>query len=253
MGRGRLRAPATGLNAAAVVAGLRPPEELLEIGFERSNVVMMNEAHDGLRRCVRTRVIGRRLLPVADRLGVRHLAMEALSDQDLTDKANRERRLPQSGGYLGQSEMRAFIQDALDLGWTLVGYEADMEAAPGSDLTSAEVTRWRQLQQAHNLAAALPHAPLLVWCGWSHLSKTTPDSAGPMMARHFWDLTGVEPFALDQTFTVAPAVAAVWVERFRSELEVLGGTGGFLPEDKPPGWLYCWGDAFLLSVDNDLE
>jgi hypothetical protein len=28
---------------------LRPPEDLVEIGFERSRVVMMNEAHDGLR------------------------------------------------------------------------------------------------------------------------------------------------------------------------------------------------------------
>ena len=39
----------------------------------------MNEAHSGLARCLRTRELGRELLPIAHARGVRHLAMEALS------------------------------------------------------------------------------------------------------------------------------------------------------------------------------
>ena len=36
----------------------RTPEELVEIGFSRARVVMMNEAHSGDERCVRTREVG---------------------------------------------------------------------------------------------------------------------------------------------------------------------------------------------------
>jgi hypothetical protein len=32
-------------------------------GFGRGRVVMLNEAHDGLKRCVRTRRVGRQVLP----------------------------------------------------------------------------------------------------------------------------------------------------------------------------------------------
>jgi hypothetical protein len=57
----------------------RSPEELVELGLARSRVVMMNEHHNGLKRSVRTRVIGKRVLPTAHAAGVRHLAMEALT------------------------------------------------------------------------------------------------------------------------------------------------------------------------------
>jgi hypothetical protein len=55
----------------------RSPEELVMIGFSRSRIVMMNECHDGLLRCLSTREIGRRILPTAHKAGVRYLAMEA--------------------------------------------------------------------------------------------------------------------------------------------------------------------------------
>ena len=41
----------------------RSPEELVEIGLSRSRVLMVNEAHDGLKRCIRTRNIGTRMIP----------------------------------------------------------------------------------------------------------------------------------------------------------------------------------------------
>lgn len=234
---------------------LRSPEELLEIGLGRSLVVMVNEAHHGLLRCVRTRLIGRRLLPTAHRCGVRHLAMEALWDRGLVARANRDRRLPGCGdGYLAQPEMRAFVQDALDLGWTLVAYEAAMDAAPNSDLMSDEVTSWREREQAANLAAALPSGPLLVWCGNGHLTKVSPGLPFLPMAQIFWEATGIEPFSIDQTTSVLFPGRRTdsWVDRFRSELEAHAGTAGFLTNERPPGWRRCWADAFLLSVENEL-
>ncbi len=41
----------------------RTPEELITAGFGRSSVVMMNEAHSGLTRCIRTREVGQQILP----------------------------------------------------------------------------------------------------------------------------------------------------------------------------------------------
>jgi hypothetical protein len=115
------------------VSEWRTPEELVELGFGCSTVVMANEFHDGLRRCVRTREIGRRLLPVAHDCGVRHLAMEALGNDELTDEANRTRRLPQcTAGFLAQPEMRMLIADALALGWTLIAYETTDTRSPSS-------------------------------------------------------------------------------------------------------------------------
>ncbi len=92
---------------------------------------MMNEAHDGLRRCVRTREVGRRVIPAAHRAGVRHLAMEALSSS-FADEANRTRVVPraETDGYLSQPEMRDLIKAALDCGWTLLPYEADLSKRP---------------------------------------------------------------------------------------------------------------------------
>ncbi|MBD0362976.1 MAG: hypothetical protein ICV55_09440, partial [Coleofasciculus sp. C3-bin4] len=152
----------------------RTPEELLEIGLRRSRVVMMNEAHDGLKRCIRTRQIGQRLLPIAHKAGVRHLAIEALS-LFFVDEANRTRQLPEVGvglGYLHQPDLRAFIQAALDLGWTLIPYEINFQTYPSDYPLSIEYTNLREEEQAKKLIRALEALPsgasLLVWCGNSH-------------------------------------------------------------------------------------
>jgi hypothetical protein len=211
---------------------LRLPEELLAIGFSRSRVVMMNEAHSGMQRCVRTREIGARLLPEAHAAGVRHLAMEALY-----------------GPYLAQPDMRRLIDAAEQLGWRLIPYEVN------ALMSSNE----REEGQARNLADAMAQlpkeAPLLVWCGNSHLSKQPNDWWRPM-AYEFWEISGVEPFSIDQTVTVEfdPDTTGAWHllgGTERSRLEALGGTAGFLVADSPiphPGV-----DAVLLSTQNGLE
>src|SRR6266508_2827553 len=154
----------------------RSPEEIVEIGFQRASVVMMNEAHSGLKRCIRTRQIGQRILPVAHQAGVRHLAMEALSLPLIADRCNNSRSAPvYQTGALAQPEMREFLQAALDLGWTLISYEANISESsteqkinlPKSTDTKKqlessirEYTNWREEQQALNLIAALKSLPM---------------------------------------------------------------------------------------------
>jgi hypothetical protein len=242
----------------------RSPEEIIKIAFARSRVVLANEAHDGLRRCIRTRRIGMRMIQAASVLEVCHLAMEALWDPAITEHANRERRLPTvCKGYLAQPEMGELIQLALDLDWTLHSYEADLShRPPGLDDFSIEATNWREQQQANNIAHALAELPvetrLLVWCGNHHLARR-PLAAWRPMGSLLAGACGVEPFAIDQAATVRmdrignraahPAIAA-----YAGTLEEFGGTAGFLAEDAPPGWPRPhFADAYLLSTDNELS
>ncbi len=247
------------------------PGELAALGFQRSRVVMMNEAHDGLRRSVRTRKVGRSVLPAAHASGVRHLAMEALYPH-FAEEGNRTRRLPEAGqGYLSQPEMRAFMQDALDLGWTLVAYEADSRLwlddhipaiAPekaAAALLSMPFTNWREEEQPRNLVAALKRLPpegrMLVWCGNGHHGKS-PVSDWVPMGHHFIGQTGLDPFVIDQNRTVRfePEDPKTELEsRYRGELSARGGTAGFLAAERPEPLAEETADAFILSTDNELE
>jgi hypothetical protein len=259
------------------------PEELVAIGFDRSRVVMMNEAHNGLRRCVRTREIGRRILPTAHNCGVRHFALEALK-RDFAEVCNRARHVPEERrGYLAQPDMRALIQESLDLGWTVLAYEADpgewladkygttthtahdaqeLERVLQADLRSIEYTNWRELMQARRLAALLASTPqdtkLLVWCGNAHHTKMIIQDWIPM-GYQFMQVSGTEHFVIDQIRSVRfdvgqPESTSDLAKRFRNELERRGGTAGFLREEAPPSLQSMAGvDAYLLSLFNDLE
>lgn len=261
----------------------RSPEELVSIGFERSRVVMMNEAHSGLQRCIRTREIGRRILPAAHQAGVRHMAMEALMPYEFAEEANRLRCIPDfpSRGYLAQPEMRLFIQAALDLGWILIPYEADIEALPAEHKRAESANRdeeelagklsevamerinWREAQQALNLTNALNALPsgakLLVWCGWGHHARAQFEEGFTPMGYRFCQSNGTEFFGINQVVTVdaypedAPKGPHL-AERFAAELTAHGGTAGFLTEESPIAFLRNREDhdAFILSTQNEL-
>jgi len=102
-------------------------EELVQWGFAHAPVVMANEAHSGLARCVRTRAVGVRMIRAAHEAEVRRLAMEALS-WPAEGVAGPIRAIPSAdNGYLAQPDMRGLIAAALELGWSLWAYEAVFE------------------------------------------------------------------------------------------------------------------------------
>ena len=262
----------------------RSPEEIVEIGFQRAQVVMMNEAHSGMQRCVRTRQIGKRILPVAHQAGVRQLAMEALFPA-FAEYGNRTRQLMEGDlGYLSQPEMKDLIQAALDLGWTLIAYEADqfkwlserhgIDFSPSdspnekfrrwqefqSEFTELEFTNWREKEQALNIIRALQslpeHSRLLVWCGNSHHSKQGGQEWIPM-GYQFQQHSSTNPFVIDQLTTVKFEHNEIWsslLEEYAHELRLYGSTAGFLAEEAPYGFGSSSSeDAFLLSTENELE
>jgi hypothetical protein len=245
------------------VEGWRPVEDLVRWGFAHAPVVMANEAHDGLARCVRTREVGARMIQAAHDAGVRRLAMEALPHRPGDPQGPILAVPPDTEGYLAQPEMRRMIGTALDLDWTLWAYEAVIEITPDTDRNhwrSMEFTNWREREQAANLCRLLdsaPGEPMLVWCGNSHASKVEHEEWVPM-GWHFRAMSGVDPFVIDQDVTVAfHGEPQPWVRELLASLsDVLaahGGTAGILRDQAPPpldGWAGV--DALVVSTDNAL-
>jgi hypothetical protein len=237
-------------------------EELTQWGFANVPVVMANEAHSGLRRCVRTREIGIRIIRAAHEAGVRRLAMEVLpwpSD----NSAGPIRAIPRhSGGYLAQPDMRRLITTALELGWSLWAYEAIIE--PGRDqaeLLSAEFTQWREREQANNLfrlIAGTPGDQLLIWCGNGHGCKQASSQWVPM-GHHFVAMSGIQHFVIDQAVTVdfTGDGPQPWVKEMLATLgdtlAANGGTAGILRDQAPPPLDCRYGvDAIVVSTENAL-
>jgi hypothetical protein len=245
------------------VEGWRPVEDLVRWGFEHASVVMANEAHDGLARCIRTREVGIRMIQAAHEAGVRRLAMEALHWPAEGTQGPILAVPPDTGGYLAQPEMRRLIGTALDLGWTLWAYEAVFEITADTDqarLLSIEFTNWREREQAANLGRLLdaaPGEPLLVWCGNGHATKEKSEDWVPM-GWHFRELSGVDPFVIDQDVTVDfGEEGQQWVrellEYLSDVLAAHGGTAGILCDQAPPPLCGRAGvDALVVSTDNEL-
>jgi len=247
----------------AAVEGWRSVEELIGWGFAHAPVVMANEAHNGLARCIRTREIGVRMIKAAHEAGVRRLAMEALP-WPAPDTPGPILAIPHgAGGYLAQPDMRRLITAALELGWSLWAYEAVFEAAAETDpaeMLTMEFTNWREREQARNLCqvrAAAPAEPLLVWCGNSHAGKEVVQDWVPM-GWHFRAMSGTDPFVIDQTVSVTfQGEPQPWVQELLAALgqtlAVYGGTAGIL-RDQAPGLLSSRRgvDAVVVSTENTL-
>jgi len=171
-------------------------------------------------------------------------------------------------GYLAQPEMRAMIGTALDLGWTLWAYERQFDATSRTDqahLRSREHTNWRERQQAAHLSRLLeaaPDEPLLVWCGNSHASKHRPlgrdEDEWVPIGWNFRELSGIDPFVIDQTVTVDFGHwPQTWQRRVVADLAgtlaAHGGTAAILREQAPPPLdRYTGVDAVVVSTDNAL-
>jgi hypothetical protein len=260
----------------------RTVDELITLGFQRSRIVMMNEAHDGYKRCIRTRRVGQQLLPAAHAAGARYLAMEALnaSVPELIAQINQTKQLPkqdlqQVGTYFIHPEMPIFVQTALNLGWTLISYEADIlhrpEPSSHYDLLSLETTNWREEEQARNLIATIRNLPteakVLVWCGNHHHCKVvvpaTPSEKSQVpwipMGYQFKRLSGIDPFVIDQDITVRFSAmhyeqVQFYLDLVADTLQTFGGTAGFLSEDVPEQLLSRdSNDAYVISLDNEME
>jgi hypothetical protein len=259
-GRGNLKEPLSPARwEVLAVDGWCSVEDVTRWAFTRARVVMANEAHNGVARSIRTREVGLRMIEAAHQAGVRRLAMEALPAPE-TDTPSPVRAIPpHRGGYLAQPEMQQMITAALELGWSLWGYEALIEAGRDqAELLTMAFTNWREREQARNLCrlvAAAPREPLLVWCGNSHASKQAIGEWVPM-GWHFSAESGTDAFVIDQTVSVdfgvgSPLCPPELLATLAVTLAAHGGTAGILRDQAPPPLNSVPGvDAVIVSADN---
>ncbi|MDP8909536.1 MAG: hypothetical protein M3N47_10580 [Chloroflexota bacterium] len=244
------------------------PEALVELGFARARVVMLNDAGGGPlgRRCRRARAIGRQILPTAHACGVRHLALEDVP-REVTEAINQTGRLPQAAdGVLQDDDMRALLQDALGLGWTLWGFAADRRQNCSTTIDWA-YAEWLLRTECANLDAVLAQlgedTKLLLWYDGASMTLWGPHyhkaDTETLESTEFVNLSWEQAFVIDQTATVALYPESQWyceglANGLKPILDSFGGTAGILHEDagslrfSPIG---C--HAFLLSTDNAVE
>lgn len=227
------------------------PEQLVRTAFRASRVVMMNEASSGLRRCVRTRRIGVRVMPMAAASGARLLALEAM-----VQPGGRQT----DGGVLAQPDMQELLAEARRQGLRVAGYDVDPNAVPVRLRTKVKTpaySNWQDGRQAANLAALFDELAdrtrMLVWSRNLHHARMRMMAYRPMGWR-FQERTRVQPFVIDQTVTVdfGGGRARPVLEWALPALEARGGNAGFVWRDGMPR-LSSGCDAWLLSVDNRLE
>ena len=222
------------------------PQDLVSFGFQQSRVLMMNENHDGMTHCPRTRKVGLSVIPSAHGAGCRMLAMEALSEE-MAEEFNESRRVDGKDGYFVPPDLAAMAQSALDLGWQLAAYDS-----PGRP-TVAE----REMGQARNLKNLVselePDKKMMVWVGNSHHCEVVSSSAPHKMGYYFKQMSGIDPFTIDQSLTtlfpgVCPSLD--WKD-YEEPLAAFGGHAGFLAANASAPLNDGGHDAYILSVDNE--
>lgn len=153
---------------------------------KRERLIIINEAHNNSRH----RVFTSSLLKGLYKNGYHFLGVEALDDTLIN-----QRKFPttDSGSlYILESQYSILIKEALDIGFTLFNYEAIKGRG-----------KEREIEQAKNIAKVMaenPDSKFLIHCGYDHLNEGTPGIKEweKAMARRVNDLTGINPFTIDQ-------------------------------------------------------
>ena len=158
-------------------------------------LIILNEAHHNPRH----RVFTASLLPGLARLGFRYLAVEAITEQQDIGVNQRGYPIDQTGFYTKEPQFGRLLRTGYANGYQLVAY--DYGAKPSTDMQTSIAAR--EPAQARHIARLLqtdPTAKIVIHCGFSHANEG-PDGLGgqPAMAARLRELTGIDPFTIDQT------------------------------------------------------
>ena len=155
---------------------------------DTARVIFVNEAH----HVAQTRLLTLALLEPLRAKGFTYLAAETFSPFDSSLNA-RDYPVRTSGYYSNEPLFGEVIREARRLGYTLVPYEAI--GVGGQDA--------RETGQATNLRDRIfrehPDAHVLVHAGYSHINESGVLAGAKPMAIRFRELTGIDPFTIDQT------------------------------------------------------
>ena len=163
-------------------------EYILEKSKEEE-IIILNELHHNSSH----RKFARSLLKGLYDNGYRYLGLEALDDNQIND---RKFATIESGYYTSEPEFGNFIKEALDLGFTLFGYEA-------SETDNWDTDKWknREIAQAQNIYKFMQShtdGKYFIYCGAGHAFEGDNNGRGKSMAGVLADLTKINPLTIDQ-------------------------------------------------------
>jgi hypothetical protein len=149
---------------------------------------MINEAHP----VPQHRAFTLQLLARLRREGFNWFAAETLFEED-TALVHRGYPVGMTGAYTAEPVYADVVRTAIRLGFHVVAYDSP----PGIDLDP------RERMQAANLVERVlkqdPQARLVVHAGYGHISKSVPSGSLIPMAIRFREISGIDPFTIDQT------------------------------------------------------
>lgn len=157
-------------------------------------VVMFNESH----LSPQCRLLINLLLPQLYKEGFRVLALEGMSEDE--KRINKE-GFPniESGFYTREPNMANLIRTAKKNGYNIIGYE-DFENTKDRDLAQAEnLIKKSRITKGDNVK-------VILLAGGGHINESE-DEKNRSMAKYFKNLTGIDPFTINQVKFLTPDVA----------------------------------------------
>jgi len=141
-------------------------------------IVILNEAHDR----IKPRVFILNQLHLFKKLGFTHIAFETVSNENRNLNGN-------TGLYTCEPVFGELYRKAVEYGFNILSYESfDIK---------------RDSMQAENLYSKIRKSDgtvykTLVICGYGHLYEWYPTANQKMMGAYLKDISGVDPFTIDQ-------------------------------------------------------
>lgn len=164
--------------------------EYIEKKASSEKIIIINEAHHQPYH----RVFTKKLLKSLYEKGFRYFGAETLSSWDTL--LNKRKYVIQNTGYYTREPLYAdLIRTALDLGYTVFAYETNSIKSDSSGIN------FREIEQAKNIKKVMdsnPNGKILIHCGYDHLVETDYPGWGKAMAGRLIEITGVNPFTIDQ-------------------------------------------------------
>ncbi len=149
------------------------------------------------------RAFGARVLPLLQRAGITHLALET-SDQARLDQAVQTRLVTTAtdGWFTAEPQRAALLRAAIALHLPIVAFDMDEADHAWMEKHPDESAEYRERRMAEHIIERIlqqePHARVLIWVGYGHAYKyILPDGFKPMAA-WLWELSGEEPFSCYQ-------------------------------------------------------
>ncbi len=171
--------------------------EAIEAVAGKRQVIMINEEH----RTPFHRALTLQLLAKLYANGFRYFAAETVNEVD-TELNKRGYPVQNTGTYTADPVYADVIRTALKLGYKIVPYESTdttCQAPADNPIFCADL---RERVQAQNLYERIlkndPKAKIFVHVGRGHNSKAASSKEFNFMGYYFKQITGIEPFTIDQ-------------------------------------------------------